>query len=59
MVGAPERRAQSGAPPPSHDETKLLDAWRATVTELRGLIPPDRGGDNTGPNYGASFAEAD
>lgn len=29
------------------------------MTELRGLVTPDRGGDNTGPNYGASFAEAD
>ena len=45
--------------PSSHDEQKLLDKWRAAVTQLRGLVTPDSDGDDTGPNYGAEFAEAD
>jgi uracil-DNA glycosylase len=45
--------------PSSRDEKKLLGQWRAAVTELRGLVTPDSDGHNTGPNYGAKFAEAD
>ncbi len=45
--------------PSSRDETKLLDAWRAAVTELRELVTPDSDGDNTGPNYGVKFTETD
>ena len=45
--------------PSSRDETKLLDQWRAAVTDLRGIVTPDSDGSNTGQNYGAKFAEAD
>jgi hypothetical protein len=37
----------------------LLDAWRAAITDLRGIVTPDPDGDNTGPNYGSSFEESD
>ena len=45
--------------PSSHDETVLLDEWRAAVDHLRTVVTPDGDGDNGGPNYGATFAEAD
>ncbi len=45
--------------PSSHDETKLLDAWRAAVPQLRGIVTPDSDGDTTKPNYGTEFIEAD
>ena len=45
--------------PSSRDERKLLDAWRAAVTELRPIVTPDRGAYNSGPNYGDRFAETD
>ena len=45
--------------PSSRDETKLLDGWRAAIDELRPLVAADPDGDNSGPNYGAKFAEAD
>ena len=40
--------------PSSRDAKKLLDEWRATVSELRGIVTPDSDGDNTGANYGRS-----
>ncbi len=45
--------------PSSRDEKVLLDAWRAAVGQLRGVVTPDADGDNGGANYGASFTEAD
>ncbi|MFD9903213.1 hypothetical protein [Streptomyces sp. NPDC059063] len=45
--------------PSSHDETVLLDAWRAAVTQLRALVTPDDDGDNTGPTYSTTFQESD
>jgi uracil-DNA glycosylase len=45
--------------PSSRNTKKLLDEWRAAVTELRGVVTLDSDGDNAGPNYGTSFAEAD
>jgi uracil-DNA glycosylase len=45
--------------PSSHDPDRLLDSWRAAVEDLRGVVTPDDDGDNTGPNYGATFEEAD
>ena len=38
--------------PSSRDPDKLLNAWRAAVEDLRGVVTPDSDGDNTGPNYG-------
>jgi hypothetical protein len=51
LVGVPH--------PSSRDEDKLLAAWSAAVTKLRAIVTPDTDGDATGPNYGATFAEAD
>jgi uracil-DNA glycosylase len=45
--------------PSSRDTTALLNAWRAAVTQLRGVVTPDPDGHNAGPNYGSSFTEAD
>jgi uracil-DNA glycosylase len=45
--------------PSSHDAKALIDAWRPAVVELRAIVTPDPDGDNTGPNYGAKFAESD
>jgi uracil-DNA glycosylase len=45
--------------PSSRNPKKLLDEWRAAVTELRAIVTPDADGDNTGPNYGAKFSEED
>jgi len=57
--GRPSAELREVPHPSSRDERKLLDAWRAAVTDLRGVVTPDSDGDNAGPNYGASFAEAD
>ena len=40
--------------PSSRDEQRLLDDWRAAVSDLRALVTPDADGDNGAPNYGAS-----
>lgn len=45
--------------PSSRDEKKLLDEWRAAVSDLRGVVTPDPDGSTAGPNYGSKFAEAD
>lgn len=45
--------------PSSHDPAALLDAWRDAITRLRPMVQPDDDGDNTGPNYGTDFTEAD
>jgi uracil-DNA glycosylase len=45
--------------PSSHDEAQLLTKWRAAITQLRALITPDSDGDDSGPNYAATFRESD
>jgi Uracil DNA glycosylase superfamily len=45
--------------PSSHDEAKLLAAWRAGIVQLRGLVTPDPGAPTGLPNYGAAFLETD
>ena len=45
--------------PSNPEEDELLDAWRAAITDLRGIVTPDPDGDNGGPNYGSSFEESD
>jgi Uracil DNA glycosylase superfamily len=45
--------------PSSRSAKRLLDEWRAAVTELRGIVEPDSDGDADGPNYGTSFRESD
>jgi len=45
--------------PSSRNATTLLDAWRASITKLRGKVTPDAGGNAGGPNYGSAFTEAD
>ena len=59
LVGAPRRRAQGGPAPLQPRREELLDEWRAAVAELRAIVTPDDDGDNAGPNYGTTFAEAD
>jgi uracil-DNA glycosylase len=50
----------SEVPHPSSRSAKaLLDGWRALVEDLRTVVTPDPSGDNTGPNYGTKFTEAD
>ncbi|HWJ43557.1 MAG TPA: uracil-DNA glycosylase family protein [Solirubrobacterales bacterium] len=45
--------------PSSRNEKTLLDEWRQAVVDLRAVVTPDSDGDNTAPNYGAKFGEAD
>ena len=45
--------------PSSRNEKTLLDEWRQAVIDLRAFVTPDPDGDNTGPNYGSKFSEAD
>jgi hypothetical protein len=45
--------------PSNPEEDELLDAWRAAIADLRGIVTPDPDGDNSGPNYGSSFVESD
>jgi uracil-DNA glycosylase len=40
-------------------EEKMLTDWNRVVTELRSLITPDTGGNNTAPLYGPKFQESD
>jgi len=57
--GRPDVPLRNVPHPSSHDEKKLLDQWRALVTALRTVVTPDSDGDNSGPNYGTKFTEAD
>ena len=45
--------------PSSRDAKALVDAWRAKMVTLRGIVTPDPDGDATGPNYGTSFKPTD
>jgi uracil-DNA glycosylase len=58
-AGRPNVKLAQVPHPSSRDETKLLNAWRGAVDELRPIVTPDADGANTGPNYGPKFAEAD
>lgn len=41
------------------NEQELLSDWRDAMKRLRDVVTPDSEGDNTGPNYGSTFDEAD
>ena len=45
--------------PSSRDARRLVDTWRAGVTQLRAVVDPDPDGDPDLPNYGTSFRERD
>lgn len=45
--------------PSSRDATKLITEWRSAVADLRTVVTPDAGGDNSGPSYGNKFSESD
>jgi hypothetical protein len=45
--------------PSSRDATKLITEWRSAVTDLRTVVTPDPGGNNSGLNYGDKFTESD
>jgi uracil-DNA glycosylase len=45
--------------PSSRDPQKLVDEWRAAITQLRTIITPDTDGSTNGPNYGPAFLETD
>jgi hypothetical protein len=57
--GRPDVELKEVPHPSNPEEETLLDAWRDAVAELRALVTPDDDGDNTGPNYGDAFTEAD
>ncbi|HSU37020.1 MAG TPA: hypothetical protein VLJ88_15285 [Propionibacteriaceae bacterium] len=56
---APPVMTKKIAHPSSRDAGRLVREWSAAITDLRAVVTPDPGGDNTGPNYGAKFAESD
>jgi uracil-DNA glycosylase len=58
-AGRPNVKLASVPHPSSRDAAKLLNDWRAAVTELRAIVTPDADGSNSGANYGTTFAEAD
>jgi uracil-DNA glycosylase len=41
------------------DESKLTADWNRVITELRGIVTKDKGGNNTLPLYGDKIAESD
>jgi uracil-DNA glycosylase len=45
--------------PTSRSATKLLDAWRSAVTQLRTEVAADPGVATNLPNFGSSFGESD
>jgi hypothetical protein len=45
--------------PSSRDAAVLAAKWKTAITQLRGIITPDAGGSNTGPNYGTGIKESD
>src|SRR5215216_4612484 len=55
--GRPQVELKELPHPSNPNEEELLDAWRAAVAELRGIVTPDADGDNGGPNYGSVFEE--
>jgi uracil-DNA glycosylase len=47
------------AHPSDHNTADMLGQWRSALPDIRAVIGPDPGGDNTGPTYGTTFEEAD
>lgn len=47
------------AHPSFREEEELLAGWREAIPQLRAIITPDSDGNNTSPNYGTTFTEAD
>lgn len=45
--------------PSAHDEADLLNKWRAELPNVRAVVTPDPGGDQSEPNYGTTFDESD
>jgi len=45
--------------PSSRDASALATQWKAAIGQLREIVTPDSGGDNTGANYGTGIKEAD
>lgn len=45
--------------PSSRDPDRLVHEWRDAITELRGIVTPDPGGNQSLPNYGTAFQESD
>jgi uracil-DNA glycosylase len=45
--------------PSSRNATALVNEWRAAITQLRAVVTPDPGGDQSLPNYGTRFRESD
>ena len=45
--------------PASKSASQIATQYKAAITQLRGIVTPDAGGDNTGPNYGTGVKEAD
>ena len=45
--------------PSSRDAAKLITEWRAAVADLRIVVTPDLGGNNSGRNYDGKFSESD
>jgi hypothetical protein len=58
-TGRPDVELKEIPHPSNPEEEELLDAWRAAVSDLRGIVTPDDDGDNGGPNYGTTFEESD
>jgi hypothetical protein len=57
--GKPSLHVERVPHPSSRDEARLLHDWSAAITNLRGIVTPDRDGNASGPNYGSSFRESD
>ncbi len=58
-TGRPAATLKEVPHPSSRNAKRLLDEWRAAVSDLRGVVTPDADGDNAGPNYGTTFKESD
>jgi len=55
---APPVMTKKIAHPSSRDASRLINEWSAAITDLRTVVTPDPGGDNTGPNYGTKLPKA-
>jgi uracil-DNA glycosylase len=57
--GAPSVPVHRVPHPTSRSPKKLVDEWRAAITQLRDEVTADAGVQVDLPNYGATFAESD
>jgi hypothetical protein len=57
--GAPDVPTFEIPHPSAHDAKALAAAWARALPEMRAAVTPDPGGDQGGPGYGATIAEAD